>query len=221
MPPAAAPAEGRPRPRDDLPEVPGEGAGAGATPRPTHLADDLRPLPGRRADPGPARRAAPNGRGGGAAASRRWQASWRPWCSSSPGGSPASPGNGSGPRNRGSAETNLDQNRKVVNEFFTKVSTHRLLDQKGLQPLRKELLEDARKYYQMFLRQRVNDRALRAELAKNYFHMAPRRGDGLECGGPDDLRTGSRPLRSADAATPGSLNIGRTWPRFTTTWATC
>ena len=42
MPPPQLQTEGAARPGDDLPEVPAEGAGAGATPAPRTLADDLR-----------------------------------------------------------------------------------------------------------------------------------------------------------------------------------
>ena len=45
MPPRQLAAQGAARPGDDLSEVPGEGAGASATPAPAGLADDLRALP--------------------------------------------------------------------------------------------------------------------------------------------------------------------------------
>ena len=55
VPPARLAAEGAARPGNHLPEVPAEGAAAALRQRQA-LADDLRPLPGRRADPGPAGR---------------------------------------------------------------------------------------------------------------------------------------------------------------------
>src|SRR5262249_49686076 len=52
------------------------------------------------------------------------------------------------------------------------VSESRLLRVPGLQPLRKELLGSALKYYQAFLTQRGKDPALQRELASAYTRMA-------------------------------------------------
>jgi serine/threonine protein kinase len=69
------------------------------------------------------------------------------------------------------AETNFRQAREAVDEYFTKVSESKLLNVPGLQPLRKDLLESARKYYQKFLRERGTDRSVRAEVAEAWYRL--------------------------------------------------
>jgi serine/threonine protein kinase len=68
-------------------------------------------------------------------------------------------------RERDRAEDSFRQARQAVNQFFTRVSQERLLNQPGLHPLRKALLQDAQRFYEDFLNQRGGDPALRAELA--------------------------------------------------------
>jgi non-specific serine/threonine protein kinase/serine/threonine-protein kinase len=68
-------------------------------------------------------------------------------------------------RGRDRAEASSRQARRAVDQFFTRVSEERLLNQPGLHPLRKELLQDARRFYEGFLAERAGDPALRAELA--------------------------------------------------------
>jgi eukaryotic-like serine/threonine-protein kinase len=75
-------------------------------------------------------------------------------------------------RERARAEANFRQARSAVDEYFTKVSESKLLDVPGLQPLRKELLESARKYYEGFLAQRGHDSNVRAEAAATYYRLA-------------------------------------------------
>ena len=75
-------------------------------------------------------------------------------------------------RERARAEANFRQARSAVDEYFTKVSESKLLDVPGLQPLRKELLESARKYYEGFLAQRDHDSNVRAEAAATYYRLA-------------------------------------------------
>jgi eukaryotic-like serine/threonine-protein kinase len=75
-------------------------------------------------------------------------------------------------RERARAEANFQQARSAVDEYFTKVSESKLLDVPGLQPLRKELLESARKYYEGFLVQRGHDSNVRAEAAATYYRLA-------------------------------------------------
>ena len=62
--------------------------------------------------------------------------------------------------------------RQAVADYFTQVSESKLLGKESLQPLRKELLTAALKYYQEFLRQQGNDPTLRAELAQAYQRVA-------------------------------------------------
>jgi eukaryotic-like serine/threonine-protein kinase len=68
-------------------------------------------------------------------------------------------------RERNRAEDSFRQARQAVDQLFTRVSEERLLNQPGLHPLRKALLEDAQWFYEDFLRRRSGDRSLRAELA--------------------------------------------------------
>jgi serine/threonine-protein kinase len=69
------------------------------------------------------------------------------------------------------AEESFQQARQAVDDYFTRVSESRLLQVPGMQPLRQELLEDALKYYQNFIRQRGDDPALAAELARAYYRV--------------------------------------------------
>ncbi len=59
----------------------------------------------------------------------------------------------------------------MVNVFFTRVSEETLLDQPGLQPLRKDLLHQAREYYTGFLEQRAGDRAIQDRLAETHYRV--------------------------------------------------
>jgi serine/threonine protein kinase len=68
-------------------------------------------------------------------------------------------------RERDRAEVSSRQARRAVDQFFTRVGEERLLNQPGLHPLRKELLQDARRFYEEFLAERAGDPSLRAELA--------------------------------------------------------
>jgi serine/threonine protein kinase len=75
-------------------------------------------------------------------------------------------------RERDRAEDSFRQARQAVNQFFTRVSEERLLNQPGLHPLRKALLRDAQRFYENFLNQRSGDPALRAELAAARVRVA-------------------------------------------------
>jgi eukaryotic-like serine/threonine-protein kinase len=63
------------------------------------------------------------------------------------------------------AEESFQRARKAVDDYFTTVSETQLLDVPSLQPLRKDLLELARNYYEEFAREHENDPKIRAELA--------------------------------------------------------
>jgi non-specific serine/threonine protein kinase/serine/threonine-protein kinase len=80
-------------------------------------------------------------------------------------------------RERDRAEESSRQARAAVNQFFTRVSEERLLNQPGLHPLRKALLQDAQRFYQDFLNQRRGDPALRAELAAARARVAQITGE--------------------------------------------
>jgi serine/threonine-protein kinase len=75
-------------------------------------------------------------------------------------------------RERAKAESSFRQARQAVDDYFTTISESKLLNVPGLQPLRKELLERARRYYQGFLQQRGSDAAVRAETAATYYRLA-------------------------------------------------
>jgi serine/threonine protein kinase/tetratricopeptide (TPR) repeat protein len=75
-------------------------------------------------------------------------------------------------RERDRAEASSMQARRAVDRFFTRVSEERLLNQPGLHSLRKELLRDARGFYEQFLAERAGDPALRVELARARSRLA-------------------------------------------------
>src|SRR5262249_30079302 len=75
-------------------------------------------------------------------------------------------------RERVRAEEGFRQARQAVDEYYTTVSENKLLDVPGLQPLRKELLDSALRYYQEFLRQRAGDRSVQAEVAAASYRVA-------------------------------------------------
>ena len=70
------------------------------------------------------------------------------------------------------AEANFERARGAVDEFFTTVSQSKLLDVPGLQPLRKELLEAAVRYYRALAEERSDDPSVRAGLAVAHFRLA-------------------------------------------------
>ena len=70
------------------------------------------------------------------------------------------------------AEANFERARGAVDEFFTTVSQSKLLDVPGLQPLRKELLEAAVRYYRALAEERSDDPTVRAGLAVAHFRLA-------------------------------------------------
>jgi serine/threonine protein kinase/tetratricopeptide (TPR) repeat protein len=74
-------------------------------------------------------------------------------------------------RERDRAEGNFRQAKKAVDDFYTSISETTLLDKPGLQPLRKELLDRALKYYQDLLAQRGNGPQLQAEIASAYLRI--------------------------------------------------
>jgi serine/threonine protein kinase len=71
------------------------------------------------------------------------------------------------------AEANLLEARAAVDDYLTTVSESTLLKSSlpGLQPLRKELLQTALRYYQGFVRENQDDPTLRFELASANFRV--------------------------------------------------
>jgi tetratricopeptide (TPR) repeat protein/tRNA A-37 threonylcarbamoyl transferase component Bud32 len=71
------------------------------------------------------------------------------------------------------AQANLEKALQAVDDYLTKVSEDRLLKSPlpGMQPLRKELLETALKYYRQFREQYRDEPTLRAELARASYRV--------------------------------------------------
>lgn len=69
------------------------------------------------------------------------------------------------------SEQSLREAMAAVNDLFTRVSEDTLLNQPGMQPLRKDLLQLALSYYQRFLQQRANDPRVQDELAAALFRI--------------------------------------------------
>ena len=69
------------------------------------------------------------------------------------------------------AEERYRQARETVDKFCTRVSEDKLLNQPGMQPLQKELLEMALEPLQQFVEERADDPTVRDELAKAYFRV--------------------------------------------------
>ena len=74
-------------------------------------------------------------------------------------------------RQRQIAQENFERAREAVDQYLTGVSDSQLLNSPGLQPLRKDLLELALKYYQQFVDERRDDPQLQAELAGAYQRL--------------------------------------------------
>jgi serine/threonine protein kinase len=75
-------------------------------------------------------------------------------------------------RERDRAEASSRHARHAVDQFLTRVSEERLLDQPGLHELRRDLLEDAQRFYQGFVAEHRADSALRADLAAALARLA-------------------------------------------------
>ena len=73
----------------------------------------------------------------------------------------------------GDAKANLARARAAVDDYLTTVSENRLLNSPlpGLQPLRRELLITALRYYEDFVSRHQDDLALRADLAAARFRV--------------------------------------------------
>jgi tetratricopeptide (TPR) repeat protein/tRNA A-37 threonylcarbamoyl transferase component Bud32 len=69
------------------------------------------------------------------------------------------------------SEESFQEAMAAVNDLFTRVSEERLLNEPGLQEVRRDLLDRARSYYERFLKRRENDPTLQAELAETKFRM--------------------------------------------------
>ena len=75
-------------------------------------------------------------------------------------------------RHQDRAEVSARDAREAVERFHTRISEFRLLNEPGLQPLRKELLHDAHDFFTRFVRDREGDPGARADLARALFVLA-------------------------------------------------
>jgi serine/threonine-protein kinase len=71
--------------------------------------------------------------------------------------------------NESHARRNFEHALETVNTFCTQVSEEQLLDEPGMHPLRRKLLELARRYYQTFQREQAADPTVKKELARTFF----------------------------------------------------
>jgi tetratricopeptide (TPR) repeat protein len=70
------------------------------------------------------------------------------------------------------ARENVKDALAAVDQMLTRVSEERLRDVPQMEPLRRELLQDALRFYQKFLERRGDDPAIRRETALAYLRMA-------------------------------------------------
>jgi serine/threonine-protein kinase len=75
-------------------------------------------------------------------------------------------------RERARAEANFQLARAAVDRYYTEVSQEVLLDQPGMEDLRRRLLESARDFYRELVRQSSDDPAVRAELGRTHWRLA-------------------------------------------------
>jgi serine/threonine protein kinase/tetratricopeptide (TPR) repeat protein len=74
-------------------------------------------------------------------------------------------------REKERADRNLEQARAAVNEYFNLISDDPDLKAKGLEPLRRKLLQAARKHYAEFLKDNGDRPELREELANAHLRL--------------------------------------------------
>ncbi|HZZ78497.1 MAG TPA: protein kinase [Gemmataceae bacterium] len=75
------------------------------------------------------------------------------------------------------AEKNFQLARSAVDRYHTEVSENVILNEPGMGPLRKKLLEAAREFYDKFVQEHGNDPTLRGELGKATYRLAQITGD--------------------------------------------
>jgi len=69
------------------------------------------------------------------------------------------------------AEDNFRLARRAVDHFYMRISKERLLNEPGLQPLRKDLLREAQDFYQQFVALRGDDPDVQADLGNAYLQL--------------------------------------------------
>jgi len=90
-------------------------------------------------------------------------------------------------KQRDRADAGYGQARQAVEDYLTTVSESKLLQAPlpGLQPLRRDLLESALRYYRRFVEEHKDDPDLKAELARAYYRVGRITAD---VGPADDAR---------------------------------
>jgi serine/threonine protein kinase/tetratricopeptide (TPR) repeat protein len=72
---------------------------------------------------------------------------------------------------RQEADANFQLARQAVDEYFTLVSESKLLNEPGLQPLRKDLLEAAARFHESLVARHSDDANIRADLAAAHLRL--------------------------------------------------
>jgi eukaryotic-like serine/threonine-protein kinase len=75
-------------------------------------------------------------------------------------------------RQRDAAAENYRLARRAVDRYHTEVSEDVLLNEPGMEPLRRRLLESAREFYAQFVDRRADDPEVKAELGRALFRLA-------------------------------------------------
>jgi eukaryotic-like serine/threonine-protein kinase len=73
---------------------------------------------------------------------------------------------------RDRAEEAFRKARQAVDDSFTAISENEIVDTPGLQPLRRELLHHAQRYYEGFLHERNGEPVVQVELGRTYLRLA-------------------------------------------------
>ena len=109
---------------------------------------------------------------------------------------------------RDEARANLKVAGKAVDTFFTTVSEEYLLNEPGMQPLRKKLLMLALPYYQDFASRDSDDPALRVALANAYLNWGTITGEiSSKDGSKEILRTAINHFERLERADPNNLDV--------------
>src|SRR5262249_26564074 len=107
------------------------------------------------------------------------------------------------------AVENLKDTLAAVDQMLTRVSEERLQDMPQMEPVRRDLLQDALQFYQKFLERRGDDPAIRREAGLAYLRMGsfhPRLGDYRQAQAP--YRKGFGMLDEVATASPPAPAIG-------------
>jgi serine/threonine-protein kinase len=106
-------------------------------------------------------------------------------------------------RAQAESEASLQQAKQAVDDLFTRVSEDVLLNQPGMQPVRKDLLLRARDYYARFLARQGNSQVPEREVAMTHFRV------GLIC---EEIETPDAALPEYQAASAIQRRLVRAGP---------